>query len=239
MMHTTHPTCLVKVVNVMCSEMDLGEGFKLCSGLCIGARAGREKNQLLLSFDVGTVQIYDVSDTRYITLISLIYSSCMEPHAHTCTSLLWIHRLYLTIVLLVGSFHRTSVSPLQQSTTLHQITTGLCAAAGESTPPIQWYICVNTCTVTVMGCRIWRLMYMYVGYRNEFFFCVSSWNCWAGIVVVMTCSLASQFLSLTQKSSCYWTLLRLIVLLSSIVVGVWLWEEPMYAWLKQREIKHW
>ncbi len=73
--------------------MELGEGFKLCSGLCIGARAGSEKNQLLLSFDVGTVQIYDVSDTRLNSELStlrliifhvLLYMYITQAISHSC-----------------------------------------------------------------------------------------------------------------------------------------------------------
>ena len=59
--------------------MELGEGFKLCSGLCIGARAGKEKTQLILSFDVGAVQIYDVSDTRLLAQISWIFTPWAIP----------------------------------------------------------------------------------------------------------------------------------------------------------------
>lgn len=58
--------------------MEVGEGFKLCSGSCIGARAAREKHQLLLSFDVGTVQIYDVSDTKQLITRGSIVNA--EPH---------------------------------------------------------------------------------------------------------------------------------------------------------------
>ena len=121
--------------------MELGEGFKLCSGLCIGARAGREKHELLLSFDVGTVQIYDVSDTRSHHSLTSSHNS------------LALYRLFLTAVVVVGSFHQISASALRQSTTLHQIATGLYTATGGHTHPIRPYVTctsAHSITMTVM-----------------------------------------------------------------------------------------
>ena len=39
----------------------LGEAHKLCSGESIGGRPGKNDNQVILSFELGSVQIYDVS----------------------------------------------------------------------------------------------------------------------------------------------------------------------------------
>ena len=46
--------------------MELGEGFKLCSGSCISAGRGKGESELLLAFDAGSVQIYDVRDIRQL-----------------------------------------------------------------------------------------------------------------------------------------------------------------------------
>lgn len=38
----------------------LCEAYQFCPGKSIGARPGRDDNQVILSFELGSVQVYDV-----------------------------------------------------------------------------------------------------------------------------------------------------------------------------------
>ena len=41
--------------------MEVVEGYRLCSGCCIGVRCGKNQDELVLSFELGAVQVYQVS----------------------------------------------------------------------------------------------------------------------------------------------------------------------------------
>ena len=144
--------------------MELGEGFKLCSGLCIGARAGREKNELLLSFDVGTVQIYDVSDTisfrsnHTCSLTSSHFSTSVQAVSHSCIRSWQLpsDQCLCSPAIYHSSSDRYWVVHSNRGT--HTSNTTVCI----------WYSNTHTCTSTVLlydhDSEVWSLRIDRLGY---------------------------------------------------------------------------